>query len=201
VVVGSGNLEGRNRGRQSSSLWELFIRDDNPHQTKSAVCKHCRIVVNHRKKSEYAKLHLNKCQQFRKLKHGVEQNERPDWYNPNKKPQKLALSATTSSKSLVFSRQGSIKEFALPAVRKQEKNMFQQHMALHYYCTGTPLQRVGDVHLMAAIKALRPDDNLLPSRKQLSSNLLDSCHECLQSRVENLVNVLPDNRRMVQRQE
>jgi hypothetical protein len=54
---------------------------------------------------------------------------------------------------------------------------------------------------MAAIKALRPEDNLLPSRKQLSSNLLDSCHECLQSRVENLVNVLPDNRRMVQRQE
>jgi hypothetical protein len=179
VVVGSGNLGGRKRGRQSSSLWDLFTRDDSPHQNKSAFCKHFRIAVNHHKKSEYAKLHLNKCQQFRKLMHGMEQNERPDWYTPNKKAHKLALSATTSSKSLVFSRKCSIKEFALPAVSKQEKNRFQQHMALHYYSTGTPFQRVEDVHLMAAIKALRPEDHLPPSRKQLSSNLLDSCHEGL----------------------
>jgi Protein of unknown function (DUF 659) len=41
---------------------------------------------------------------------------------------------------------------------------------------------------MAAIKALRTDDNLLPRRKQLSSNLLDSCHEGLQSKVDNLMN-------------
>jgi hypothetical protein len=69
--------------------------------------------------------------------HGAEQNERPDWYTPNKKAHKLALSATTSSTRIVFSRKGSIKEFALPAVSKQEKNRFQQHMV----CINTALER------------------------------------------------------------
>jgi Protein of unknown function (DUF 659) len=61
-------------------------------------------------------------------------------------------------------------------------------MALHYYSTGTSFQRVADVHLKAANMVLRPDDNLLPSRRQLSSSLLDSCHECLQAKVDKRMN-------------
>jgi hypothetical protein len=188
VVVEDGYVGRKKRGRQSSSLWELFTRDDNPHQQKSAVCKHCRIVVNDHKKSEYAQSHLNKCQQFRKLMNGMEQDERPGWYAPNKKAGRLAPSAATSSKSLVVSRQGSMKEFSLPPVSIQEKYRFQQNMALHYYSTGTSFQCVADVHLKAAIRALRPDDNLLPSRRQLSSSLLDSCHEGLQAKADKRMN-------------
>jgi Protein of unknown function (DUF 659) len=188
VVVEDGYVGRKKLGRQSSSLWELFTRDDNPHQHKSVVCKHCRIVVNYHKQSEYAQSHLNKCQQFRKLMNGMEQDERPGWSAPNKKAESLAPSAATSSTSLVVSRQGSMKEFAIPPVSKQEKYRFQQNMALHYYNTGTSFQRVADVHLKAAIKALRPDDNLLPNRRQLSSSLLDSCHEGLQAKVDKRVN-------------
>jgi hypothetical protein len=59
MVVEDGFVGRKKRGRQSSSLWELFTGDENPHQHKSAVCKYCRIVVNHHMKSEYAQSPLN----------------------------------------------------------------------------------------------------------------------------------------------
>jgi hypothetical protein len=57
-------------------------------------------------------------------------------------------------------------------------------MALHYYTTGTSFQRVEDLHLKNAICALRPNESLLLSRKQLSSTLLDKCHAELVSKVD-----------------
>jgi hypothetical protein len=50
---------------------------------------------------------------------GMGQDERPGWYAPNKKAERLVQSAATYSKSLVVSRQGSMKEFALPPVSKR----------------------------------------------------------------------------------
>jgi hypothetical protein len=49
-------------------------------------------------------------------------------------------------------------------------------MALHYYATGTSFQRVKDLHLKNAIRALCADKSLSPSRKQLDSTLLDKYH-------------------------
>ncbi len=72
VVVG-----GRKCGRQSSDLWSLYTDDVNPHQHKSAVCKHCRMLMNHHKKSESVKVHLNKCAPFRKLMNGMEEDKCP----------------------------------------------------------------------------------------------------------------------------
>ncbi|CAM6024631.1 unnamed protein product [Sphagnum balticum] len=95
VVVG-----GRKRGRQGSDLWNLYTDDVNPHQHKLAVCKHCRMLMNHHKKSESVKVHLNKCAPFRKLLNGTEEDKRPTWYMANKKPRKplsTAVSVLTSS--------------------------------------------------------------------------------------------------------
>ncbi len=75
---GNGNddvaVGGRKRGRQGSDLWSLYT-DDIQH--KSAICKHCRMLVNHHKKSESVKVHLNKCAPFRKLMNGMEEDKRP----------------------------------------------------------------------------------------------------------------------------
>jgi hypothetical protein len=71
VVVG-----GRKRGQQGSDLWSLYTDDVNSHQHKSAVCKHCRMLVNHHKKSKSVKVPLNKCASFHKLMNGMEEDKR-----------------------------------------------------------------------------------------------------------------------------
>jgi len=175
VVVG-----GRKRGRQGSDMWSLYTNDVNPHQHKSAICKHCRMLMNHHKKSESVKVHLNKCAPFRKLMNGMEEDKRPAWYTANKKPRKPM---STSSVAPSSSRQRSIKEFTIHVVNKQQKVQFQKHIAMHYYATGSSFQRVEDVHLIDAIKTLRPDDGLLPNRRQLTTSLLDVCHEDVKTKV------------------
>jgi hypothetical protein len=78
---GNGNDDAvvgrRKRGRQGSDMWSLYTDDVNLHQHKSAVCKHYRMLVNHHKKSESVKVHLNKCAPFRKLMNSMEEDKRP----------------------------------------------------------------------------------------------------------------------------
>jgi hypothetical protein len=82
------------------------------------------MFVNHHKKSESMKVHLNKCAPFRKLMNGMEEDKHPTWYTTNKKPKKplsTAMSVLTSSVAPNSFRQRSIKEFAIPIVNKQQK--------------------------------------------------------------------------------
>jgi hypothetical protein len=187
---GNGNddavVGGRKRGRQGSDLWSLYTDDVNPHQHKSAVYKHCRMLVNHHKKSESVKVHLNKCAPFRKLMNGMEEDKRPAWYTANKKPRtplSTTVSVLKSSVAPSSSRQRSIKEFTILVVSKQQKVQFQKHIAMHYYAIGSSFQRVKDVHQIVAIKTLRPDDGLLPNRRQMATSLLDTCHEDVKTKV------------------
>jgi hypothetical protein len=94
-------IGGRKRGRQGSDLWSLYTDNVNPHQHKSAIYKHCRMVVNHHKKNESVKVHLNKCAPFRKLMNGMEEDKRAAWYTANKKPRKPLLTAVSVSTSSV----------------------------------------------------------------------------------------------------
>jgi hypothetical protein len=66
---------------------------------------------------------------------------------------------------------------------RNEIQLFQQKMAMHFFATGTAFQRIEDSHLKAAIRCLRSDENLLPNRKQLATTLLDVCHKDLLSKV------------------
>ncbi len=142
--------------------------------------------MNHPKKSELVKVHLNKCALFYNFMNGMEEDKRPAWYTANKKPRKplsTAVSVSTSSVAPSSSCQRSIKEFAIPVVSKQQKVQFQKHIAMHYYATWSSFQQVEDVHLIAVIKTLRPDDGLLPNRRQLVTSLLDACHEDVKTKV------------------
>ncbi len=177
---------GRKHGRQGSDLWSLYIDDVNLHQHKSAICKHCRMFVNHHKKSESVKVHLNKCAPFRELMNGMEEDKYLTWYTANKKPKKplsTAVSMLTSSVAPSFSRQRSNKEFAIPVVSKHQKVQFHKHIAMHYYATGSSFQRFEDIHLIAVIKTLHLDDGLLPNRRQLATSLFDTCHEDVKTKV------------------
>jgi hypothetical protein len=97
--------------------------------------------------------------------------------------QEAPISPQASSSVDSTSRQHSIREFSLPAVAKQQKLQFQKHIALHDYATGASFQRVKDVHLHTAIKTLRPDDGLLPNRRELATFPLDARHDELKSKV------------------
>jgi hypothetical protein len=147
------------------------------------------MFMNHHKKSESVKVHLNKCASFRKLMNSMEEDKRLTWYTANKKPKKpkkplsTAMSVLTSSVAPSSSHQCSIKEFTIPVVSKQQKVQFQKHIAMHYYATGSSFQRVEDVHLIAAIKTLCPDDGLLPNRRQLATSLLNAYHEDVKTKV------------------
>ena len=83
-----------------------------------------------------------------------------------------------------FSHQTLINQYALPKLSIKQKQEFQKNMAMHYYATGTSFQRIEDFHLKNAIKLLQPDDILLPNRKQLSSTLLDKCHQEVLTKVK-----------------
>ncbi|ETW01721.1 hypothetical protein H310_06327 [Aphanomyces invadans] len=52
------------RGRSISTMWTLFTDDPAPHKAKSARCKHCKTLINHHKKCEAAKTHLNYYSNF-----------------------------------------------------------------------------------------------------------------------------------------
>ena len=53
---------------------------------------------------------------------------------------------------------------------------------MQYNAMGTSFHQVNGMHLKAAIKLLHPNDNMLPSQKQLPSTLLNKCHQELQSK-------------------
>ena len=82
--------EPRKRGRLQSNVWQHFTTASQPQKAKSNVCKHCKTRINYHKKSEMVKIHLNKCAPFRKLMNGMEDVDRPDWYNRNKTPTRQA---------------------------------------------------------------------------------------------------------------
>ncbi len=197
-----GDFHLRKRGRELSDVWTSFTRSPNPSQLKSAVCMHCNCRVNHHRKSECAATHLNRCASFRQVMNGIEDAERPRWYERKKKSktstsETVSLSASTSksqsttSKSAlprVAGRQSNMKEYTLPKMSPRAVQMFRENMAMHYYATGSAFQRIEDVHLKAAIKCLRPDQNLLPSRKLLAGALLTKCHKQLTTKVKARLN-------------
>ncbi|KAH9272026.1 hypothetical protein BASA83_005613 [Batrachochytrium salamandrivorans] len=168
-------------GRPSSDIWVWFTNDTNSHHLKSTTCKHCNLLINHHKKNECTKLHLNKCNMFCKLINGMKNFNRPDWYVRNKKKCKTVSSSSNTPSS---SHQASIKQYALSKLSVKQKQKFHKHMAMHYYATGTSFQRIENLHLKNAIKSLRPDDNFLPNRRQLSSTLLYKCHQEVVAKVD-----------------
>jgi hypothetical protein len=84
-------------GRNVASVWSMFTNMENPHKAKSGPCKHCNFTLNHHKKGEMVKAHLNKCTHFRKYMNGLDDDARPEWYVRNSKLLKRNASSPASS--------------------------------------------------------------------------------------------------------
>jgi hypothetical protein len=159
----------KKRGRPTSEIWLMFTDDARPQLAKSSTCKHCKMQITHHRKSETAKLHLVNCYPFRQLMDDKESADRPDWYD-NKKP------AREVKPPPVFGN--------LPPMSESEIVSFQVAIALFFYATGTAFERVENRFLLEAIRMLRPDLKLLPTRKMLATILLDMCHAALLAKVD-----------------
>ena len=171
---------GLKHGCASSDIRTWFTNNANSH-LKSATCKYCNLHINHHKKSEVAKLHLNKCSMFCKLMNSMEDCNHPDWFIQNKEKDKTVASLSNTPS---FSHQTSINQYALPKLSIKQKQELQKNMAMLHYATGTSFQYIKEFHLKDAIKVLRPDDSLLPNRKQLSSTLLNKFHQVVLTKVK-----------------
>ncbi|KAI2507919.1 transposase [Fragilaria crotonensis] len=94
----------------------------------------------------------------------------------------VTRTSTSSCKST--GGQSSIRSFMLPAVTAAEKKAFQMHLAMHFFATGAAFQQVEEYHLAKAIAVLRPDSNLLPDRKKLATELLNTCYTDIKKGVD-----------------
>ena len=124
--------------KKISDVWATYTDDFQPWKKKSAKCRYCFQYYNHHKKSEQAITHLNACAAFRKLMFGLEVEERPEWFgqkrrrSPTKKP-------------------NTMDAYTIPSLTATETNLFEKSLAMHFYVTGTPFQRVEDSHFMKAL--------------------------------------------------
>jgi Protein of unknown function (DUF 659)/hAT family C-terminal dimerisation region len=169
------------RGRDLSNTWVLFTNDPDPQLKKSAVCKHCKILINYHKKSELVHKHLNNCKQFVKLMTGMEINDRPEWFDIRKK-----LKANPAQVQPHY-KQKAITQYTLPPVPERVQAQFEETIALHFYLTGTSFQRVEEKNLAQAIHLLRPDA-ALPTRQKLAGPLLDECYNHLKKKQDSYMN-------------
>ncbi|KAF1327905.1 putative Transposase, partial [Globisporangium splendens] len=181
---------GRKRGRQQSEIWALFTDDANPQTLKAARCKHCHTIIKHHRKSESAKTHLNKCVPFRQLMSNQESDELPPWYVAVRKPRRRSVTKVTPTKTAVtlpsVAQSPMKNDVVVSAVdHTKERELFQRHMAMHYYAMGIPFDCIEDGHLARAIAVLRPEDKeLLPDNRMLATELLSICYNDIKGQVE-----------------
>ena len=130
--------------RSQCNFWALFTNDVAPHQSLSAQCRHCGLLVNHHKKSEQAQGHLNRCLAFKKYMHRFPPASRPEWFTKRSRASDTDSSPSSPCKQLRL-------EFR-KALTRQELETFQDLFAIHYYVTGTAFYRAGEATLTKALK-------------------------------------------------
>jgi len=132
------------RGRIKSTIWFLFTEDSNPQLKKSAVCKHCKTLVNYHKKTEYAQRHLNNCKPFIKMMMGVDVADRPEWFYSRTKSKVHHTTLATAGSSSIQSHchQKAMTQYTLPPMSNTMQHKFEEAIALHYYVTGNSFQRI-----------------------------------------------------------
>lgn len=186
---------GKHKGRPRADVWTLFTENETPQRLVSCVCRHCGELVSHRKKSERAKGHLaKKCAPFRELMLAIHnENERPDWFNElSVKPRKRASEAAAvgrgdggdgDSSAGGRSTKRAKAEAVDTQLNVQQQETLDEHLALHFYVTGTPFARIEDEFLRRAFSVGRPHVEL-PGRQQLAGVLLDKCYNKVKALVE-----------------
>ncbi len=115
-------------------------------------------------------------------------SDRPEWWDTAKKSRASTSSSSSSSVYSVISKsQPSARSFSVPHFSPSQQKMFNQEMAMYFYCTGTSFQRAEDPQLL---QLARPGATL-PSRKQLADvsagGLLDVCYKKVNEQVKKVL--------------
>jgi hypothetical protein len=141
------------------------------------------------KKSERAVLHLNSCASFKLSMVDIDDECYPDWFAAST-PKKSAagrpfcVSVPRSIDSRMVPRsQTSIAKFTVPRLSKASQLKINSSIAMHYCMTGTSFARIEDPHLLKAFQLCRPDVKL-PTRKELSSSLLNQCYDDFKKKID-----------------
>jgi hypothetical protein len=162
----------KSAGRKYDAAWEDFTDvATNLLSTFSKQdmlpCKWCGTNVTVR--MDRVKIHLKKCVAFiESVK--IKLNETL----PEHK--KFAVAK-------VPLKQKKIDKLFIPDITSQEKVRFKELIAMYFYETATPFQRVENPSFAAAIKLLRSNASL-PSRRELGGNLLNSCYSKVKEQVD-----------------
>ena len=76
-----------------------------------------------------------------------------------------------------------MKTFLHPPLTPYIHGKFAKALAMHYCCTGTSFQRIGDNRLLIALRLLHPDVKV-PTRQRMAGNLLESCYLDVKANVQ-----------------
>ncbi|KAI2503210.1 transposase [Fragilaria crotonensis] len=76
-----------------------------------------------------------------------------------------------------------MKDYVVPPMTPSAKNEFHKVIAMHFYMTGQSFYRMEEMHLIEALRQLRPDVTL-PSRKDLRGKLLNHAYNEVKQKVD-----------------
>ena len=75
-----------------------------------------------------------------------------------------------------------MKDYIAPPMTPSAKTEFHKVIAMHFYMTGHSFYRMEEMHLMEALRQLRPDV-MLPSRRDLSGKLSQHTYDEVKQKV------------------
>jgi Protein of unknown function (DUF 659)/hAT family C-terminal dimerisation region len=91
--------------------------------------------------------------------------------------------STVASGGIGSTKTKTMKDFIPPAMTAHAKAEFHKSLAMHFYMTGHSFYRMEEMHLIQALKQLRPDVTL-PSRRDLSGKLLQHAYKEVKKKVD-----------------
>lgn len=95
--------------------------------------------------------------------------------NVVKSSPEVVFNSSTYPKKPKNQTQKTMDQFGVSKLSAKQAKLLQRRVAMHFYVTGTPFERVDVKYLQQTFDMCRPGIKL-PNRHKLSDELLDSCH-------------------------
>jgi len=170
MSANGGDKEGPSR--KASDCWEIAFGSSRAlaivKAEKQTACTHCGIIVSHHKKSEAVTSHLKKCRVYKNALITKQNEISPSFMQV---PVQRIL------------KDDDISRFTVPVMKGPEQEAVHKSLAMFFYNSGTPFQRVEDPYLRRSFELARPGLKL-PNRKRLAGDLLDDAYNHVASRVK-----------------
>ena len=81
-------------------------------------------------------------------------------------------------------RTSTMRDYLIPPMTALDQAAFQDEIAMHFFMTATSFYRLEEIHLLQALRKLRPDVKL-PTRKDMSGKQLTKAYKRVKTKVDN----------------